>query len=187
MDISLDALLGITNKEQTSPESNFDSEVQKLAESIEEFQGYLGTIESLAKIACFQNNFDFSKFSSYEEESLEKIGSELDLTIKPKDPLILNKFAGFLKEFAYSNERKEIEKKAERITNKMVESGLISAEEVLTKLSELKEKTVGDLTILDKALDLHKQSEFLSIGELSETPGHGALTAKDRFVSDLQN
>jgi polyhydroxyalkanoate synthesis regulator phasin len=187
MSISLDALLGITNKEQTSPESNFDSEAQKLAEAIDEFQNYLGRVETLAKIACFQNEIKSANFSSEDEEKLAMIGSELKLPITADDPEILKKFASFLKEFADSNRLKEREKKAEQITDRMVESGLISAEEVIPKLSELKKETIEDLTILDKALDLHKQNEFLSMGELSETPGHGALTPKDRFVSDLQN
>jgi hypothetical protein len=183
--MNLESLLEVISEEQPPSESNVDSETQKLAESLVEFQEYINTIEALAKIACFQNKIKNSNFSSDDDSKLEKIGAKLPLPIEAKDPKILKKFAGFLKEFANSSANKEKEKKAEQITNKLIDSGLISAEEVLEKLSNLREKTIEDLTILDKALDLHKQSEFLSIGELSDSPGHGTGNAKDRFVNDL--
>jgi hypothetical protein len=109
------------------------------------------------------------------------------LPLVTEDSSMMKKFASFLKEFVNLNRQREIEKKAEQITDKMIESGLISAEEVLSKLSELKDMSMEDLTIQDKALDLHKQGEFLSIGALSEMPGDGALSARDKFVSDLQD
>ena len=182
MRISLDSILRVADEKQASLVSKSDSDTQKLAEDLTELQTYIHRLETLAKIACFQNDISFA---SDNEAKLEKIGSALELPIKSADLNILNKFASFFKEFANKNKQKEIEKKAEEITTKMIDSGLVSAEDVLSKLSELKEKSIEDLTILDKALDLHKQGEFLSLGTLSDRHGAGAISPKDQFVSDL--
>jgi hypothetical protein len=63
---------------------------------------------------------------------------------------------------------------AENILQKLLENETISTEEILSKLSELRQKSLEDLVIMEKAAELYQGGFFSGFGKLSEhTDGRG--------------
>lgn len=58
---------------------------------------------------------------------------------------------------------------AERIVNRLVENDTLLAEEVLRKLSELRQRPLQDLEIMEKAAELYQGNAFAGFGRLSDT------------------
>ncbi len=58
------------------------------------------------------------------------------------------------------------EKIAEHIVRKLIQNDALLAEEVLNKLSELREKPLGDLEVMEKAAELYQGNLFSSFGIL---------------------
>lgn len=59
---------------------------------------------------------------------------------------------------------------AERIVSKLIENDSLLVDEVLRKLGELKQKSLQDLTIMEKAAELYQGNIFNGFGRLSDTP-----------------
>jgi hypothetical protein len=57
---------------------------------------------------------------------------------------------------------------AEKILQKLLENETISPEEALFKLSELKTKSLEDLTIMEKAAEMYQGGFFTGIAKLSD-------------------
>lgn len=57
--------------------------------------------------------------------------------------------------------------KAEQIVQSLIENDELLAEDVLRKLSELKNKSLEDLEIMEKAAQLYKSTITASFGQLS--------------------
>ena len=64
------------------------------------------------------------------------------------------------------------EQAAEKILQKLLENETISPEEVLSKLSELRVKTLDDLVIMEKAAEMYQGGFFTGIAKLSEHQGN---------------
>jgi hypothetical protein len=60
---------------------------------------------------------------------------------------------------------------AEKILQKLLENETISPEEILTKLSELRTKSLEDLVIMEKAAELYQGGFFTGIAKLSDRSG----------------
>jgi hypothetical protein len=87
--------------------------------------------------------------------------------------LMLKQAAGVLRE--QSKELKELREKvavaakAEAIARQLIDHDELLADEVLSKLSELRTKTLEELTLMEKAAELFKSSNIhVGFGKLSE-------------------
>lgn len=72
------------------------------------------------------------------------------------------------------------EEMAERVVQKLVENDALLADEVLKKLSELREQPLEDLTVMEKAAELYHGNFFSGFGKLSEIDdgrGYDSLTS----------
>ncbi len=78
----------------------------------------------------------------------------------------------------------EVQKIALEITNKMIESGRLSSNEVLPKFAEFSEKSKEELTVISKALELSHSGVF-KLGTVSDfNPSQGG-SAEDQFKNYL--
>jgi len=86
------------------------------------------------------------------------------------------------------DERNEFEKKAETqkiatsIIESMVEKEMLSTEEVLPKLAELKDKSDNELLIMQEALKLGNASGLSKLGELSDRADSDGMTPEEKFI-----
>ena len=89
------------------------------------------------------------------------------------------------------NERDELVKQAELadlssdVIGTMVEKEMLSADEVLPKLAELKERSYDDLLVLQKALELGTVNKMSKLGELSDQSTADGLDPRERFVQRI--
>lgn len=77
-------------------------------------------------------------------------------------------------------EKFEREKLAERVVQKLVENDALLADEVLKKLSELRDRPLEDLEVMEKAAELYQGNFFSGFGKLSDIPdgrGFDSLTS----------
>ena len=78
----------------------------------------------------------------------------------------------------------DVQKIALEITNKMIESGRLSSNEVLPKFAEFSEKSKEELTVISKALELALPGVF-KLGTVSEfNPSQGG-SPEDQFRNFL--
>ena len=81
-------------------------------------------------------------------------------------------------------QQQEVQKIALEITNKMIESGRLSSNEVLPKFAEFSGKSKEELTVISKALDLAHSGVF-KLGTVSEfNPSQGG-SPEDQFKNFL--
>lgn len=89
------------------------------------------------------------------------------------------------------DERDELVKQAEivdlssDIIGTMVDKEMLTAEEVLPKLAELKERSRDDLLVLQKALELGTVNNMSKLGELSDQSTVDGLDPRERFVQRI--
>jgi|WetSurSiteA1Bulk_404760.scaffolds.fasta_scaffold231820_2 hypothetical protein len=72
------------------------------------------------------------------------------------------------------------EELAERVVQRLVENDVLLAEDVLKKLSELRDRPLEDLEVMEKAAELYHGNFFSGFGKLSDIPdgrGYDSLTS----------
>jgi hypothetical protein len=63
---------------------------------------------------------------------------------------------------------------AEKILQRLLENGVMTSDDIFNKLSELRNKSLDDLVIMEKAAELYQGNFFSGFGKLSdETDGRG--------------
>ena len=60
------------------------------------------------------------------------------------------------------------EVKAELIVKQLIDSDVLLATDVLSKLSELRSKSIGDLEIMEKAAEMYGNNIQMNFGKLSD-------------------
>jgi len=69
---------------------------------------------------------------------------------------------------------------AERVVQRLVDNDVLLADEVLKKLSELRDQPLEDLEVMEKAAELYQGNFFSGFGKLSEltdSQGYDSLTS----------
>ena len=84
-------------------------------------------------------------------------------------------------------EKEARDKAAEKILEKLLESEMISSEEILNKLSELRTKTLEDLVIMEKAAELYQGGFFTGIGKISDHSDGSGLDPLTAFLTEGDN
>jgi hypothetical protein len=101
---------------------------------------------------------------------------------------IKEKYSFLLDEHKKSNEQENIEKLAFSAVEKLVEKGSISEpQEVIEKLSEFRNNSVEELKILNKAIELGRDttSDDIKLGSLAEEKPAFPESAEDKFNNFL--
>lgn len=76
------------------------------------------------------------------------------------------------------------EVKAEHIVKQLIESDTLLATDVLSKLSELRSKSIGDLEIMEKAAEMYGNNMQVSFGTLSDYSEHSTLDPLTSFLTN---
>jgi glucose-6-phosphate-specific signal transduction histidine kinase len=76
------------------------------------------------------------------------------------------------------------EQAAEKILQKLLENETISPDEILTKLSELRAKSLDDLVIMEKAAELYQGGFFSGFGKLSDQTDGTGLDPLTSFLTE---
>jgi hypothetical protein len=71
---------------------------------------------------------------------------------------------------------------AEHIISKLVENNVLPIEDVLNKLSELRNKPLEDLEVMEKAAELYQGNIFSGFGKLSDIPDGQGLDPLTAFL-----